>query len=365
LLTREQILAFIETAFRASLRLNEGRVTRFCAVAAAPKEFVSPVVFEAPVPYDEPQIAKLAPAVPEGGCIGVSIQGDELQMWGFACSRVGSWADVVTVDVWEPGTVRVGVGPFQPFAVINGRSNPIIAGSPIILADYLRRVLRKALPADDILETQAVWRECLALKDLARMIVAGGRGGTVLIVPSETGTWSESLNPFTYRFASPVTKIRDSIRLELNEAQAQGETVQRLSAMELDEDLRNSIMVAVNPRSGNIERGVRAVASLAAVDGAIVLTRDLRLLGFGAKIVAGGDAAPRVCMFRPEPGSQKVVSSPLEDLGGTRHQSAARFTDRNRDTVGLVISQDRHLSVMHWDEAIGSVSVLRNAEWWV
>ena len=42
--------------------------------------------------------------------------------------------------------------------------------------------------------------------------------------------------------------------------------------------------------------------------------------------------------------SEEVVVSPLEALGGTRHQSAARFVATNHDAVALVISQDGHPS---------------------
>ena len=55
----------------------------------------------------------------------------------------------------------------------------------------------------------------------------------------------------------------------------------------------------------------------------------------------------------------------MKDLGGTRHQSAAQFVAGNRDAVAVVISQDRHMSVMHWGEAINLVAVIRSVEWWV
>jgi hypothetical protein len=37
----------------------------------------------------------------------------------------------------------------------------------------------------------------------------------------------------------------------------------------------------------------------------------------------------------------------------------------NRDAVAVVISQDRHLSVFSWDDAMNAVVMLRRAEWWV
>lgn len=364
-LTRKQISVLVDTAFWTSLRSNEGRTTRVCAAVVAPENFGDAVSFATPVAYDESQITKLAPAVPPGGCLVVCSSDNGLSIWGFGRSRPGAWIDTVTVDVSEPGTVRVGVGPFQPFAVLNGRSNPIIEGTHNNLAHHLQRVLRKALPADDFVETQAVWRECLALADLARAILADGHGGAVLIVPDEKGRWSESLNPFAFRFAAPDTTIRDVIRRELNEGLVQGETLQRLAATPMPDDLKNLVMGAITPHWGGMARGVRSTASLAGVDGAVVIARDLRVFGFGAKISVAANGAPQVCMFRAEPGRQEAIPSPLEDLGGTRHQSAARFVAVNRESVALVISQDRHMSVLHWEGPIESVAVIRNAEWWV
>ena len=366
ILSRTQISLLVESAFWASLRFSEGRTTRVCIVVADPERFLDAVGFATPVTYDESQIVKLASAVPRSGCLLVSGLNDELTIWGFGRSRSGSsWMDTVTIDLAEPGTLRVGVGPFRAFAVLNGRSNLLLEGTQIDLAAYLQRVLRKELPQDDIIETQAVWRECLAVMDLVRMIVVDGHGGMVLVVPAETGPWTNALNPFAYQFAVPDTTIRDAIRQELKDRQTQGEALQRVSTSLLPDDLKNLVVKSLLPHPADIGRAVRAIASLAAVDGAVVMTRDMKILGFGAKIATQSDTAPAVCIFGPQPGKQAVVLSPLEDLGGTRHQSAARFVAANRDAVALVISQDRHLSVMHWDKELDSVAIMRNAEWWM
>ena len=110
---------------------------------------------------------------------------------------------------------------------------------------------------------------------------------------------------------------------------------------------------------------MQAIAPLAAVDGAVVMTSDLKLLGFGAKIEFKLGSDVPVNKFQPKRGNQPVVASRLEDLGGMRHQSAARFIEANRGAVAIVISQDRHVSVMNWDQTLNSVTVVRNAEWWI
>ena len=95
------------------------------------------------------------------------------------------------------------------------------------------------------------------------------------------------------------------------------------------------------------------------------MTRDLQLLGFGAKIGFSQTTRVPVCNFKPTPGTQEVVPLLLEDLGGMRHQSAARFIMQNGDAVAIVVSQDRHVSAMNWEDELTSVCVVRNAEWWV
>ena len=107
---------------------------------------------------------------------------------------------------------------------------------------------------------------------------------------------------------------------------------------------------------------VRPIASLAGIDGAIVMTRDLDVLGFGAKIAVRSDMPEGIAIYRAEPAEQPLSVVPLESIGGTRHQSAARFIHAHRDAVALVMSQDRHLTVMHWYEAAQTVAALRNAE---
>jgi len=363
LLAREQLSALIDKAFWASLKFNEGRRTRVCVMVATPENFRDAVAFAQPVPYDESHIARLAPAVPSGGCLVVSGSTENLSIWGIGRGRLRTWDDPVTIDVWDPGTVRIGVGPYQPFAVLSGRSKLIIEGAHIDLAVYLQKVSRNALSAND--DEQAVWRECLALADLARMIVADGHGGIILIVPGETGTWSGSLDSFAYRFNTPDTTMPDTIRLELKGEVARGEMLDRLWATPAPDDLKMLITDALARRFGGFSNVVRTTASLARVDGAIVMTRDLRVLGFGAKIAVKDDAAPRVRIFRTDPGQQSVVTSPLEGLGGTRHQSTARFIAAHRDACAVVISQDRLMSVLHWDVSDESVAVVRNAEWWV
>jgi hypothetical protein len=322
------------------------------------------VAFGEPVDYTDTQVAKLAQVVPAGGFLAVGRSENALRIWGFARSRPLSWSkDAFAVEILEPGTVRVVVGPFQPFAVFCGHSVSMTGGSRIALPDRLRRVLRKESMANDFVQTHVEWWECLLLAYLARMIVDEGHGGTVLIVPSKDGDWAASLNPFAFKFATPDRSVHHWIRHHLAGGQLRSEIIGRLFSTSLPDSDKTLIAQVLSPEAWNNRDILRPIVALAACDGAVVVTRDFEVLGFGAKIAVPSHAAEEVCIFRPEPGQQRVIPSPLEALGGTRHQSAARFVSLHKDTVAFVISADRHLSVVHWDESIDSVFFLRNAEW--
>jgi hypothetical protein len=98
-----------------------------------------------------------------------------------------------------------------------------------------------------------------------------------------------------------------------------------------------------------MERGVReSIAQLTAVDGVVVLDQadPPNLLAFGAKIIGGGreNSVARIELF--EFPNYKPSFARLEKLGGTRHQSAARYAASHLGVLLLVVSQDGRSSIM-------------------
>jgi hypothetical protein len=363
-LTAARIAELVEVAFWAGMRVDEGRATRVRIAVADPSVLAQATSFVDPPVYDEPAIAKLAPAVPTRGCVAVAALGapGRFRLWGFSRTLPRwDWSSLI-LELREPGTVVVSVGPFRPFAVLDGRANAVIEGSSTDLAWHLQHVLSKPIPADGGPETQAVWGECLALAHVTREIHSAHHGGLVLLTPDESGDWQESINPFAYRLTTPDTGVRDAIRSGPEE---EGKVLGLLSDGGVSGEPLMRVVAAMRPEWIGWEDAVPPIAALAAVDGAIVLTRDVRVLGFGAMINVGRREHPPVAMFDMAYGLQPVVRLPIERLGGTRHQSAARFVGTHRDVVAIVISQDGRVSVMHWDSELALVSVVRNAEWWI
>ena len=87
------------------------------------------------------------------------------------------------------------------------------------------------------------------------------------------------------------------------------------------------------------------VAGLTAVDGALVLTSDLRVIGFGAEIVL--DAAQPVVAHEVTGHAQSPAAWPAVDSEsfGMRHRSALRCVGVTERTAAFVVSQDGHVSL--------------------
>ena len=112
----------------------------------------------------------------------------------------------------------------------------------------------------------------------------------------------------------------------------------------------NDIPISVLDDSHFIERDVARItdlaASLAAVDGAVVLRRDWRLVGFGAEITETGLwSDDEEVEYGKHPDSMDgPIARPLSSFG-MRHRSAYRFCQRVPGAMAFVISQDGELRV--------------------
>ncbi len=364
--TPQQLSMLVESAFWASLRANEGRPTRARLALIEPERFGASTVFATAVDCDEGTIAKLSPALPQDYYLGVTMSDEATRIWGFVHRANVRYFAIFSMQIVEPGVLRVDIGPFRPFAILDGRSNVTQASVGLDLAYFLEKRLSKLTPSDDIVAWQTVRNECLAFAELVRAVLAQGHGGAILIVPEPIGEWSKSLNPFLHRLKSPDNAIPDFIRKELEDYHQHGTALLELEQASVNPELKARIAITSQRNYRSIPYDmIRSIASLLEVDGALVVSRDLTLLGFGAKIQFGKDAEVPICIFAPATGPQDVPMRRLEDTGGMRHQSAARFVFANRDSFAIVESQDRHVSLMYWGIELNVVSVVRNAEWWV
>jgi|GEM_PF-6556110 len=95
------------------------------------------------------------------------------------------------------------------------------------------------------------------------------------------------------------------------------------------------------------ELSLGVLAAGAGIDGATLIdASEFRLLGFGAKIDPGDQPKFEVDLL--EVPSSSITPVPLTELGGMRHQMAARLVFRNHDATVVTVSQDGPVSLLTW-----------------
>jgi DNA integrity scanning protein DisA with diadenylate cyclase activity len=100
------------------------------------------------------------------------------------------------------------------------------------------------------------------------------------------------------------------------------------------------------------------LANLAAIDGAVVLDKQLQVLGFGAEVSAELPAPEAVWRALDVDGAERVAE-PVENVG-TRHRAAYRFAQRHPQGLAIVISHDGGVSfvaqregqVVFWEQSV-------------
>lgn len=327
------IQAIIDAAFWASLRREEGFIPRISLAFVAPEETKYALLFERRLPLDPGILTKIAPAVERPGIhLGVAHGPDGLAVWG-ATRAIPSLC--LVVEVAAPGLIVIKhysgetPGKFVNVAVLEGDQVKIV-DERIAIPDC-PALLSALLGA----ESPASWVQSVnVLVQLAVSMRAHGRGGSLLVVPSLGDTWRESIvSPIPYAVSPPFSVLAELARSSIDEA-------------------------------NKLSRAVDAVAGLTAVDGAVVLTDQYHVLGFGAKITRrrGHNLVEQVIVTEPIEGGEAIFVHP-EKLGGTRHLSAAQFVhdqhDHHQECAALVASQDGRFTVFEWSSCENMVHAHR------
>jgi hypothetical protein len=318
------IEAMIEAAFWASLRREEGYMPRISLAFVAPEAVRWPLMFERRLPLAAQQLRRLSPAVERPGIhLGVWHDDEEFFVWGATRNLPAS---ITVLEVVAPGLLVVKHSrdeeseKFVNVAVLHGDEIKIIddhsanlPGCPDLLSSLLG--FDTQLASDE--------RGSMLIR-LAVSMRAHGRGGLLLVVPSHTELWRESLvQPIQYALTPPFSALA-----ELTRERGHGNPDR--------------------PWMDAVRHTVDGVAGLTAVDGATVITDRYEVLAFGAKIVRRGSSqVNEVILTEPVEGFQAEVVEPSQ-LGGTRHLSAAQFVRDQNDAVALVASQDGRFTVFAW-----------------
>jgi hypothetical protein len=317
--------AAIDAAFWASLRREEGFSPKISLAILPPAAAPHPLQFERPLPLVAAALARLAPAVERPGIhLGIWGTADALRIWGTMWTVPPR---CIVLEVVAPGLLVV--------KHRRGDESSKFANVAVLEGDQIK-VLDQRVPTQPDcpkvvtslfgFESPAAWVDSAdVLVQLAVSMREHGRGGTLLVAPTGTETWRESIvRPISYAVRPPFSELA-----LLTSAEPDPETLARWHE--------------------RMTRAVDALAGLTAVDGATVISDRYELLAFGAKITRRDGCAPidHLLLSEPVEGVTPTVVHPVQ-LGGTRHLSAAQFVQDQQQAVAMVASQDGRFTVFAW-----------------
>ena len=315
------IASIIDAAFWASLRREEGQAPKISLAFLPPDRARHALTFAGRLPLSPAVLAKVAPAVERPGIhLGVWQDGGQFFVWGTT-REVPAFCLVVEVVTSGLIVVKHRSEPFGKFVNV-----AVLEGDQIKIVD---EGVGHVVPDCPAMVTSLVGAKqknggsglTTILIQLAASMRQHGRGGALLVVPSGTGEWRESLvTPIQYAVEPPYSELA-----------------------------KLSCAAAADP--DDLKRAVDAIAGLTAVDGATVITDRYDLLAFGAKIARKRGSTPVefVNLTEPVEGSTPVRATPAQ-FGGTRHLSAAQFVHDQRDATALVASQDGRFTIFKWSQ---------------
>ncbi len=349
----------LSICYQASLMQDERRPTVFRLALAEPRSFISEagppkglhrLQLTELRPLDEQQLRRLAPAAKfQSALIGVD---QRLRIWGIIHSGPG-WLRFVSggrivrqfiplvpmVAVTGPGRIQVAKGPFT----IAQLSAGVLSGPSMDVFDssWLHALFGGHCDRLETAVRQHVLRRAIATIRAAR------HGGTIVILPNRAMSDVAIRNrvlTLKYAFRDEEPRRRLSTLVAAMEPLLDGHDVASLAWSNHE--------AAGDPRVVAFDESVfeiaYLIASLAEVDGAVVLTSELEMLGFGCEISAALPDAPAIAHALDLDGAKLVRER--ADHAGMRHRSVYRLCQAMQDCVGVVVSQDGGVRFIRWND---------------
>jgi hypothetical protein len=392
-LSHDLLCEALSVAFQASLTAEEARPTRFRLLLTPPdalpedgrpNEGVLRLKFAESRPLSADELRNLGPSAPfDASLIGAHAVEGQLRIWGLAHSGPAwlapTWGGRSLVPNWTT----------DPIVHVNGPGRLAVRCAGTLVGGLERGVLVDAtldvfesewLHALFAREREEVQREhaagqarttspTAADKSLvgrvgqhmlrrAIQLVRGARHGGMILVVDAVPDPADLLDHvgLKYRFdgGEPPRRYR-TLLFQILDRLAAGTTSPSVDWSDFAR--------ATQPELEKLEQAVfemsRVIASLAAVDGAVVLDKRLAILGFGGEVSGDLPAPLRVWRATDLEGRLREIAA-LEDVG-TRHRAAYRFVRRNPRGLAIVISQDggvafvanRDDEVVFWEQSVG------------
>jgi hypothetical protein len=332
---RVLVASVLNICFWASLEHEEGRPARSGVTFASPDDVPHQFALAEPELLTVGNLIRLSMVAGTSRRLAICERDGAPYIWGFLHDHPPF---LVTIWFDRPARLRVmmeraGVLCLLDRGQVRIPQNQRVA-NPWNLAVQLRRLLPTLLDGT-ILE---------GLTFIANEMCRHGHGGTLLLVPDSSADWKEDLY-IRYRIGE---SSRDVLRhMHQRPEQTIGPAF-GLTAAFGDELLRVACQVADFTR----------------IDGAAVISTELGIIGFGAHVTSQDRQMPKTALAVATIYEERFHPAAWEELGGTRHQSAARFVASTKTSAAFVASHNGGLSALAWkeDAAGGHIQWLRGLE---
>jgi hypothetical protein len=375
----EQLVQVFEIAFSASMATEEGRSVRFGLILMksdeVEKEF-GVARFRETRPLSVTEIRRLAPATkPSSTFIAIECSDDGPRIWGTVDAG-SNWTDFIggesssgtmlpfnlVITVGAPGSMSIRFSDFLLYNAEHGQvarhSSNVLKFGPIheFFRPVLRQLVREALPGveeeSDVGDHLLISYGGEYLRFLVRTLRYAeelAHGGTVVILRDEGGA----------RIANHAAIKYETVGLELWKDLVQ---CLRLTYAEIESTKAIDGPDKIEPESLDAWRAVsrdlrevrqrlidlsRFLSRLTQVDGALVVTDQFRVLGFGA-VIKNLSNVPLVVRSCVNERGDRFVEERSE-FYGTRHRSAMTLC-REMDSVIFVLSQDGGVKALKFVE---------------
>ncbi|MCP3891091.1 MAG: hypothetical protein GY702_19825 [Desulfobulbaceae bacterium] len=381
----------VSTCYQVSLMKEEARNHRFRLMLCEPedvdedgsgeKKGLFYLNFTAPRSYNEYELLKLGPSIDyNNSIIGVRYtRAEGLQIWGLIHSG-SRWMHTIhggskqgTPLPKALGVNVVGVGKLNVckgldiLAQLSG-GNIISPSTTVFQSDWVaKRFLRvqselamlheqnprynsNAWAAIDSEFVPALYLQFF--KHVISTVRGSGHGGTIVSFPAGMDELVAHDNPYIdlkYRFSenSERNQLR-KIVLQIMEVLAKNcgrlYGSDYLAGWKDYVSLQTEELVQLDER---IFKFARFIARLTGVDGAVVTSEGLEVIGFGGIIQGTMEMGETVAKALDPEGERREVEK-VESVG-TRHRSLYYLCNRLQDVLGIVVSQDVKTRVVTWN----------------
>jgi hypothetical protein len=387
----KRLVTMLDVAYHASFLRDEERPVTGRLLVLPPSELpldtgppmgLWPLRFGTPRRFEEDELRRLSPAAQAPrALVAVDESGDELEIWGLVQSGP-RWLQAaqggrakeppmpacLVIRVVRAGHLLVGCGSRLVAELRDGRLSDFTLD--VFQSRWLPSLFgeaRAAIATEHRASARMALDERLAAdltghlaQQMVKRVVARMRsehhGGTIVVGPPECVAEHYLQPKYTFFDGPPRRRFRSLVLSILAAVGEHAAAEGRTASVEL-------YRAVTDPRIAELDEGLFEVAhlmaSLAAVDGAVVMTKRFELLGFGAEIA--GNLPPVTEVRRAVDLEADTFVTELVDSVGTRHRSAYRFCAAVPGAIAIVVSQDGSVrfvtryrdAVTYWDHGLG------------